>query len=200
MNVRRHLAVGGLLCAVASLVSPRPASGQPAPATVETAAHRPRVPRDGSHDFDFNIGTWRTHILRLQHPLTGSTAWTETNGTVTVRKVWDGRANLEEIEADGPSGHIEGLTLRLYEPQSHQWALSWANGSDGTLGQPMVGEFTDGRGEFFDQESVNGRAVLVRNVYFDITPNSYSFEQAFSDDGGKNWEANWKATLTRVVQ
>ena len=69
--------------------------------------------RDGQRDFDFNVGTWRTHIKRLQHPLTGSTTWIELNGTVKVRKVWDGRAQLEEIEADGPQGHFEGLTLFL---------------------------------------------------------------------------------------
>jgi hypothetical protein len=67
--------------------------------------------RDGQHDF-FIVGKWKTHIRRLQHPLTGSTTWIELNGTVTVLKVWDGRAQLEEIEADGPAGHFEGLTLQ----------------------------------------------------------------------------------------
>ena len=153
--------------------------------------------RDGQHDFDFSIGTWKTHIRRLQHPLTGSSTWTETNGTVVVRKVWNGRANLEEIEADSPAGHIEGLTLRLYNPQAHQWNLSWANSNDGTLGQPMFGEFNNGHGEFYDQESFKGRSILVRQIYSDITLYSYHFEQAFSDDGGKTWEPNWAATLTR---
>src|SRR5690606_108939 len=26
-------------------------------------------PRDGSHDFDFEIGTWKTQLRRLLHPL-----------------------------------------------------------------------------------------------------------------------------------
>src|SRR4051794_11500675 len=56
--------------------------------------------RDGQHDFDFNIGTWKTHVRRLQHPLSGSSAWVESEGTVSVRKIWNGRANLEEIEVD----------------------------------------------------------------------------------------------------
>src|SRR5947208_3598170 len=83
--------------------------------------------RDGQHDFDFNIGVWKSRIRRLQHPLTGSKEWIDVNATVTVSKVWQGRANLEEIEADGPTGHIEGLTLRLYNPESRQWYLYWAN-------------------------------------------------------------------------
>ncbi len=158
----------------------------------------PAARLDGQHDFDFEIGSWRTHISRLQHPLTGSTAWIEYEGTSVVRKIWSGRANLVELEVDGPTAHIEGLSLRLYNPQSHQWSLHFANSSAGTLGQPTVGEFRNGRGEFHDQESFEGRMILVRNVWSDITPNSCRFEQAFSDDGGKTWEANWIATDTRT--
>lgn len=153
--------------------------------------------RDGQHDFDFNIGTWKTQISRLQHPLTGSTTWVKWSGTVVVRKVWDGRANLEEIKIDGPTGHIEGLTLRLYNPQSHQWTLNWSNSSDGILDQPLTGEFKNGRGVFFQQEHYNGRTIMVRHTYSNITPDSHHFEQAFSDDGGATWEPNWTATLTR---
>src|SRR5262245_23129631 len=80
------------------------------------APTRPRPsapPRDGQHDFDFEIGTWRTHLKRLLHPLTGSTTWVEYEGTSVVRKVWNGGANLVELTADGPAGHFEGLSLRL---------------------------------------------------------------------------------------
>ena len=154
--------------------------------------------RDGQHDFDFEIGTWKTHLKRLLHPLTGSTTWVEYEGISVVRKVWNGRANLLELEADGPRGHFEGLNLRLYNPQSHQWSLNFSNSSGGTLSQPTIGEFKDGRGEFFDQETLNGRAIYVRFAISDITPDSCRFEQAFSDDGGKTWEVNWIATDTRV--
>ena len=153
--------------------------------------------RDGQHDFDFNIGTWNTHIKRLQHPLTGSNTWVELEGTVVVQKVWNGRAQLEEIEADGPTGHFEGLTLFLYNPQSHQWSQTFASSGGGTLSVPTVGDFKNGRGEFFDQEPFNGRTILVRVVWSNITPNSHQFEQSFSDDGGKTWEPNFVATLTR---
>jgi len=156
--------------------------------------------RDGQHDFDFNIGTWNTHIKRLQHPLTGSNTWVELEGTVVVRKVWNGRAQIEEIEADGPTGHFEGLTLFLYNPQSHQWSQNFASSGGGTLSVPTVGEFKNGRGEFFDQEPFNDRTILVRVVWSTVTPNSHQFEQSFSDDGGRTWEPNFVATLTRKEQ
>ena len=153
---------------------------------------------DGSHDFDFEIGTWKTRVKRLVHPLTGSTTWVEMDGTTIVRPVWGGRANLVELEVDGPGGHFRGLSLRLYNPATHTWSLNFANSSDGTLTTPAVGQFKSGRGEFFDEETFNARPVLVRFVISDITSTSCRFEQAFSDDDGKNWETNWVATDTRV--
>jgi hypothetical protein len=130
--------------------------------------------------------------------LTGSTAWAEYEGTSVVRKVWNGRANLVELDVDGPAGNIEGLSLRLYNPQSRQWSLNFSNSRGGTMSPPTIGEFKDGRGEFVAQETLDGRAILVRFVISDITPSSCRFEQAFSDDGGKTWEVNWIATDTRV--
>ncbi len=142
-------------------------------APANAAEHNIALPnvsmRDGQHDFDFEIGTWKTHLRRLVHPLTGSTQWVEFDGTSVVSKIWEGRANLVELEVDGPGGHIEGLSLRLYDPQSHQWSLNFANSKGGGFGPPTIGEFKNGRGEFFDHEIFNGRMILVRNVWTDIT-------------------------------
>ena len=167
-------------------------------ATGTPASQPPTVPRDGQHDFDFNLGTWKTHIRRLLHPLSGANDWVELDGTVSVRKIRDGRAQLEEIEADGSTGHFEGLTLFLYNSQSHQWNQYFANSAVGILNQPAIGEFKDGRGEFVDQETFNDRAILVRMVWSDITPDSHHLEQSFSDDGGRTWEPNFIATMTRA--
>ena len=162
------------------------------------SVQQPTSRRDGQHDFDFEIGRWKTHLSRLAHPLTGSTTWVEYDGTTVVRPVWNDRANLVELEADGPGGHFEGLSLRLYNPASHQWSLNFASSSTGVLAQPSIGEFKNGRGELYDQETLNGRAILVRFVIMPITADSCRFEQAYSDDGGKTWEVNWIATDTRA--
>jgi hypothetical protein len=165
------------------------------------AAASPPLPgRDGSRDFDFEIGTWKTHLRRLQHPLTGSTTWVEYDGTSVVRKVWNGGANLVELDVDGPAGRIEGLSLRLYNPEARQWSLNFSNRRGGTLGPPTIGEFKNGRGEFYAQDTLGDRAILVRFVISNITPDSCRFEQAFSDDGGRTWEVNWIATDTRVKE
>jgi hypothetical protein len=151
----------------------------------------------GQHDFDFEIGTWKTHVARLLHPLTGSTVWAQYDGTSVVSAVWNGRANLVELEAEGPQGHLELASLRLYNPDSGQWSLNGVSSRGGTLGVPTVGEFKQGRAEFFDQEMFDGRAILVRFVITPVTANSCHFEQAFSADGGRTWEVNWIADDTR---
>jgi len=154
--------------------------------------------RDGQHDFDFDVGTWKTHSSRLLHPLTGSTTWADMDGVTVVKKIWDGRANLAEYKADGPAGHIELLSLRFYNPEAHQWSLGFATPNVGTLSVPSTGEFKNGRGDFYDQEETDGKYILVRFSIWGITPDTAQSEQAFSDDGGKTWEVNWINKYTRI--
>ena len=187
-----------LIIALGVALAALPCAGAPAQPQHTAAAAAPSA-RDGQHDFDFEFGTWKTHLRRLLHPLSGSTTWVELEGTSVVRPVWAGRANLVELQVQGPSGHIEGLSLRLYNPDSHQWSLNFSNSSSGTLSQPTIGEFKDGVGEFFDQESFAGRAILVRFLIKQISADSCRFEQAFSADGGRTWETNWIATDTRLT-
>jgi hypothetical protein len=177
---------------------PHNAIAQQKPDSSKNTSQISYSPRDGQRDFDFEIGTWKTSLKRLLNPLTGSTKWVEYEGTTVVRKVWDGNANLVELDVSGAAGNIKALSLRLYNPESHQWSLNFANIKGGVMAVPTIGEFINGRGEFYNQETFNERAILVRFLIFDITPNSCRFEQAFSADGGKTWEVNWIATDTRV--
>jgi hypothetical protein len=154
---------------------------------------------DGQHDFDFNIGVWHTHIKRILDPFAGSSESVELNGTVTVRKVWDGKAELEEIEADGPKGHWEGLTLFLYNPRAQQWSQSFANSKVGIL-SANIGEFKDGRVVLTGQDTVNDKAILVRAVWSDIKPESHQYEESYSNDGGTTWVRSFIAYLTRLKQ
>jgi hypothetical protein len=190
----RALAASLVLGAAAVTCRPAP-GGAPSPATGQ---ERPALAREGTpHDFDFELGTWHTHLRRLVRPLTGSTTWVEYDGTSVVRPVWNGRANLVELDVSGPAGHIVGLSLRLYDPEAHTWSLNYATATGGTMGVPTVGGFKDGRGEFFDHEVYDGKRISVRNVIGEITPSSYRFEQAFSQDEGQTWEVNWVAVDTR---
>jgi hypothetical protein len=156
--------------------------------------------RDGQHDFDFLVGSWKFHLKRLKRRLAGSTDWVEFDGTTICRKVLDGRAEVEEMNVVSADKliHIQGLALRLYNPESHQWSIYWANAADGVLEQnPMVGQFSNGRGEFYNQQIYEGRAIYARFFWSGVTTDSPHFEQAFSTDGGKTWETNWITDQTK---
>jgi hypothetical protein len=155
---------------------------------------------DGQHDFDYAVGTWKFHLKRLKKRLVGSTEWVELDGTTDCRKIMDGRGEVEEmnVESADKSLHIQGLAVRLYNPQSHQWSIYWANAGDGVMEQnPMVGQFTNGRGEFYNQQIFEGRSVYARFTWTGVTTNTPHFEQAFSADGGKTWETNWITDQTK---
>lgn len=143
------------------------------------------------------IGTWRTHLRRLVKPLSGDNTWVEYDGTTIVRTVGGGPANLVELDVAGAAGRIQGLSLRLYNPETRQWSLHFSNRASGTLEPPVIGGFANGRGEFLGDDTLNGRSIRVRFVISRITPTSCRFEQSFSADGGKTWEVNWIATDTR---
>lgn len=197
MNIK-HKGTFLLLCGLVVIFQPIPGLAQQNSDASKASVQPASAERDGQHDFDPLIGSWKYHLKRRVNPLTGSNTWVEFDGTGICYKIWDGRAELDTIEVDGPNGHIEGLTLRTYNPQSHQWRLYWANSKTGIIDPPQVGEFKDGRGEFYAQDTINGKTILIRFVWTNMTTSTPHFEQSFSDDGGKTWEVNWITDQTRV--
>lgn len=158
----------------------------------------PTRPPDGSRDFDFLHGRWHGAHRRLHRPLSGSHDWYEFEGTLVERPFWDGQGNHEEFEAELPTGLLRGTSLRLYNPTSRQWSIHWSNSATGTLDAPMIGEFRDGRGEFYGQDTFEGRIILLRFLWTRNGPSSCRWEQAFSADGGQTWETNWIADFRRL--
>jgi hypothetical protein len=175
--------------ALALLLVPATAHGQDqVPAAISQ-------PKDGAHDFDWEIGTWTTSLRYLANPQSPEPdRWVDYRGTSIVRPAMDGQANLVELDVAGPAGRIRGLSLRLYNPQTRQWSLNFASMRSGQLSTPTYGGFdAAGRGLFYGQDNVDGRIILVR---FTVTPQGRDvvrFVQSFSADAGATWEDNWIA-------
>lgn len=144
--------------------------------------------RDGSHDFDFDLGTWKTDIVRKADPLSASNETVHMTGVVKISKLWSGRAQVEEIEANGPKdSHWEGMTVFLYDPKARQWSMNFASGSVGKMTPPTIGRMVDGRIELYGADTFDGRPVKIRAVWSDFTPNSHTYREYVSADGGKTW-------------
>ena len=153
-----------------------------------------------NRDFDFLFGTWAVRNRRLREPLAGATEWLEFASTCNARPVWGGSANMDEyVAVESPFGLIYGATFRLYNEQTKQWWIYWANRKNGRFDAPMVGAWANGVGEFYDQELFRDRMIYVRFRWTNETPDTARWEQSFSDDGGKTWEVNWVGDFTRTA-
>jgi hypothetical protein len=158
----------------------------------------PATPAGDIHDFDFEHGRWRTTLRRLLHPLRGGDQWIDYAGITTVLPLWDGRANVVELDVSGPQGRLQALSLRLFDPKQQRWTLNFSSAASGTLATPMTGGFGGGpRGLFYSAEMFDRRPVLVRFIIESTGADTCRFEQAFSTDGGSSWETNWIAVDTR---
>jgi hypothetical protein len=167
--------------------------------TLSEANAQQQMP-DGRADFDFEVGRWNVRSRRLTEVLRGSTDWEEFDGVSVARKVLGGLGMIDEITNARPSGPVQGMTLRLFDPQTQQWSIYFANSIQGTLTTPLIGEFTQGRGEFYAHEPIGGQHIFSRYLWLDITLTSYRWEQAFSADGGRTGETNWIQDHTRLQE
>ena len=145
-------------------------------------------------DFDFLIGEWHIANEKLQERLAGSDAWIHFDAVTTCRKMLNGTGNLDEMNL--PGSDFVGMSLRVFDPATCQWSIHWVDNERHRVLPPMVGRFEGGTGLFYGDEELEGRTVLAR-FRWTPTPDAPVWEQAFSDDGGENWETNWVMRFTR---
>ena len=150
-----------------------------------------------NHDFDYQFGTWNVYVKRLIQTPGGAPRWVDYSGTHVVTPLWNGRANIGVLEISGPSGSIEGMQLRLYNPATKRWSLSFASSNDGQLQRPSTGYFHNGIGEFRNTETIDGKSVIVRSESRVITATSYRDVISRSYDGGKTWTPVWTAVYDK---
>lgn len=153
--------------------------------------------RDGRHDFDFFHGRWQLRNERLRQRLVGSDDWEIFASTQECRPILGGLGNIDDFLTDWGGGFI-GMSLRLFDPQTQQWSIYWSSNRTGTLDPPVVGKFENGVGTFYGRDEHEGRPVLARFIWSEITTTSALWQQALSVDDGKTWETNWYMRMTRI--
>jgi hypothetical protein len=153
----------------------------------------------GLHDFDFLVGEWHVHHRKLKERLANNHEWIEFDGTLSMRQLMDGWANVGDNLFNVPGGAYRGVGLRAYDSKTGQWAVWWLDGRDpfGDLDPPVKGHFEHGIGTFYSTGTLKGKPIRVRVIWSHITATSAHWEQASSPDGGKSWETNWITDFRR---
>jgi hypothetical protein len=152
----------------------------------------------GARDFDFIHGAWRVRHRRLKTRLAASTEWVEFGGTMHAEPILSGLGNFDRNVIDLPEGRYEACTLRLFDVARATWSLHWIDGRAGTLDPPLTGRFSDGVGQFFGDETFEGRPIRIRFLWTPHSPGGPRWEQAFSADTGASWETNWIMEFIRA--
>jgi hypothetical protein len=191
-------------CPVIDCVSTRSSRGRSIsvsslePTSRSRLGRGPHAARATKHDFDFLHGSWTIHNRYLKERLKGSEEWLEFAARADVEPLLNGFGQIDRYSAVRHGARVEGMTLRLFNPETGEWTLHWADTvRTGVLQPPMIGRFMGGVGKFFGEETVGGKPVLCRFHWTRTSDGSPRWEQAFSDDRGKTWEINWVMTLKR---
>jgi hypothetical protein len=172
----------GLVMALAALASAVPASAQ----------------HDGAHDMDFAIGNWTTEVTITQDPFNKPGEEVHMTGTKVARPLWGGKGVIEEIEAGSGASHWQGATIFLYDAKAGQWSQNYADADAGRMdGVPSIGGWRDGTLEFYSQEFVGDRAMLVRGTWRILSPDLHTYEIERSIDGGRSWHRSFLAKVSR---
>jgi hypothetical protein len=156
---------------------------------------------DHAHDFDFLIGKWKVRHYRLKERLANNHEWIEFDGTSELWMTLDGRGTVDDNFIDLPGSPYRAVGIRAYDPKTQEWAIWWLDGRNPlVMGEPpVIGNFKDGVGTFESDDTFNGKPIRTRYTWSKITKTSAHWEQAFSPDGGKSWEVNWRMDFTRVA-
>jgi hypothetical protein len=157
---------------------------------------------DGTvHDFDFLSGRWRVQHRRLKSRLTHSDDWEVFAGTCEARAILGGQGNVDDNVLELPGGTYRAVTLRAFDLATRTWIIWWLDGRNPQhLDPPVTGSFERGVGTFYGSDTWEGKPILVRFIWSDIAAGSARWEQAFSGDGGKTWETNWKMEFRRTSE
>ena len=186
--------LAGTLCALLTRSPVANAAGQ--------SAHvAPVKVRDGSHDFDFLYGKWRMPNQRLVKRLAGSHEWADFVTCDEAMPLPGGIGDMDVFRANYWPDFV-GITVRTYDPRTGLWRLYWFDNrfSRGVIQPPVVGRFDGNVGVFEGNDTFDGKPIIVRFIWT-LNPKGSKvvarWQQAFSSDGGRTWEVNWRNQLIR---
>ena len=150
-------------------------------------------------DWDWLTGNWDVLHRRLKKRLAGNDDWDEFAGKSAFWHLLGGLANVDDNLLHLPAGTYRAISLRAFDPATRKWAIWWLDGRTAEkLDPPVMGGFTGDEGEFIGTDTFDGKPIIVRFRWHEVRSKRPHWDQAFSPDGGKTWETNWRNYFTRT--
>ena len=137
---------------------------------------------DGT-ELDFWLGDWDAR-------------WGEVGrGTNRLTRILGDRVIREEFSGGGANGHLNGLSLSVFDPARHLWQQTWVDDQGGYL--DLVGDVVEGWFAFRRDAPEDGPATRQRMVFRDVAPTSFRWTWEISEDRGAGWDVRWEIAYTR---
>lgn len=138
------------------------------------------------NEYDFWVGEWNATWKNADG--------TEVHGSNMIEKTLDGKVLQEHF--NDPNTGFKGTSISVYNPRNKSWHQAWADNQGGYFN--FIGE-TDGEKRIFKTLPVekNGKTIILRMVFYNITDTSMTWDWESSNDGGKTWNLNWQIEYTR---
>lgn len=150
------------------------------------------------HDFDFFEGKWLLKNKKLKTKLNNCTEWIEFDSTQEMYRILNGIGNIDNFIAEFDGVPFEGMTLRLFNPNTKLWSIFWADSNEGKLDPPVLGSFENKVGHFITKDVFEGKSILVLFRWDARDKDNPVWSQAFSDDNGETWEWNRYMYMSRL--
>ena len=135
-----------------------------------------------SRQFDFWVGTWD-----LTWPKDGK-------GTNSVTFELDSAVIMEHFSGES-SMPLRGMSVSVYNLRRKTWLQTWVDNQGGYL--DFVGGFSEGSMILERTAVVQGKEILQRMVWKNISHNSFDWSWEQSADRGKTWQVNWPIHYSR---
>ena len=101
----------------------------------------------------------------------------------------------EEFSGGGANGHLDGLSLSVFDPARRLWRQTWVDDQGGYL--DLVGDVVEGCFAFRRDAPEDGPATRQRMVFRDVAPASFRWTWEISEDAGATWDVRWDIAYTR---
>ncbi|MEO8112359.1 MAG: hypothetical protein ABI594_20090 [Ginsengibacter sp.] len=127
--------------------------------------------------FDFWVGQW-------------DLTWNDTShGTNRVLKIMDG-CTVNENFYD-PEIKYSGSSWSMYNPQLKMWQQTWIDNQGGYIA--LSGKFENNEMTLATQPQKlpNGKELISRMVFYNITPASFDWRWESTKDNEATWQTNW---------